>query len=53
MKSIAPLEKTSHPWMELGNELIHVSPTWGTGLENNFAKENVYLVYGIDQKICR
>ena len=29
-------EKTSNPWIELGNDLIDVSPTWGTGLENNF-----------------
>ena len=39
-------QKTSSPWTELGNDLIDVSPTWGTGLENNFVKENVYLVYG-------
>ena len=25
-------EKTSSPWTELGNDLIDVSPTWGTGL---------------------
>ena len=44
------VEKTSNPWIELGNDLIDVSPTWGTGLENNFVKENVWLVYGIDKK---
>ena len=44
------LKKTSNPWIELGNDLIDVSPTWGTGLENNFAKENAWLVYGIDKK---
>ena len=26
------VEKTSNPWIELGNDLIDVSPTWGTGL---------------------
>ena len=39
MDHSANYPKTSNPWIELGNYLIEISPTWGTGLrESLFGK---------------